>query len=77
MPSKADHFIDITDEVCPMTSVKTRLKLKGMKPGGVLEVRVRGGEPVENLPGTIEREGHKVLEVRKEESFYTVLIERG
>ena len=60
-----------------MTSVKTRLKLKSMKPGGVLEVRVSGGEPVENLPATVEREGHKVLEVRKEESFYTVLIERG
>ncbi len=77
MPEKADQFIDITDEVCPMTSIKTKLKLKKMEPGGVLEVLVREGEPVENLPRTLEREGHRILEVRKEDNFYTVRIKRG
>ncbi len=75
MPDKADQFIDITGEVCPMTSIKTKLKLKTMRSGSVLEVRVSEGEPVENLPRTIEREGHKVLSISKQDSFYTVLIQ--
>ena len=74
---KTDQFIDITGEVCPMTSIKTKLKLKKMEPGGVLEVRVSEGEPVENLPRTVEREGHKILEIKKEDRFYIVRIERG
>ncbi|QMU56057.1 MAG: sulfurtransferase TusA family protein [Candidatus Mycalebacterium zealandia] len=77
MTEKADKFIDITGEVCPMTSIKTKMKLKGMQPGGILEVRVSEGEPIDNLPRTIEREGHKVLEINKEDSFYTVRIRRG
>lgn len=60
-----------------MTSVKTRLKLKSMERGAILRVRVSGGEPVENLPRTVEREGHKVLEVRDEGRFFTVLIRCG
>lgn len=76
MPHKADQFIDITGEVCPMTSIKTKLKLKAMEPGRLLEVRIREGEPVENLPQTVEREGHKVVDISKREQFYTVLIKR-
>lgn len=76
MSHEADQFIDITGEVCPMTSIKTKLKLKAMEPGRLLEVRVREGEPVENLPQTVEREGHKVVDISKREQFYTVLIKR-
>ncbi|MGI9558340.1 MAG: sulfurtransferase TusA family protein [Thermodesulfobacteriota bacterium] len=76
MPEENGNFIDITGEVCPMTSIKTKLKLKGMQTGDVLEVRVSRGEPVENLPRTIEREGHKVIEIKQEGDFYTVRIER-
>ncbi|WP_462137964.1 sulfurtransferase TusA family protein [Candidatus Mycalebacterium sp.] len=77
MTEKTDEFIDITGEVCPMTSIKTKMRLKSMRPGGVLEVRVSEGEPIDNLPRTIEREGHKVLEIKKEDSFYTVRIQRS
>lgn len=75
MSDKADQSIDIRGEVCPMTSIKTKLKLKTMESGGLLEVYVREGEPVENLPKTIEREGHKVLKISKRDSYYTVLIQ--
>ncbi len=77
MPDKADQFIDITGEVCPMTSIKTKLQLKKMEPGSVLEVRVSEGEPLENLPRTLEREGHKVLKITKEGLFYKVRIKCG
>lgn len=73
---KPDHSIDITKEICPMTFVKTKLKLEGMAKGQILEVTLREGEPLSNLPKSVEQEGHKVLDIHKEEPYYKILIER-
>src|SRR4029077_17836628 len=50
MTIPADHAIDITGEVCPMTFVRTKLRLERMQPGEVLSVRLRGEEPLRNVP---------------------------
>jgi TusA-related sulfurtransferase len=39
---QADHDIDITGEVCPMTFVRTKLRLERMQSGETLAVRLRG-----------------------------------
>ena len=49
-PIQPDHDIDITGEVCPMTFVRTKLKLERMRPGETLSVRLRGEEPLRNVP---------------------------
>ena len=59
-----------------MTFVKTKLKLETMDIGQVLEVKIREGEPLANLPKSVEQEGHRVLEIYKEDPFYKILIER-
>jgi tRNA 2-thiouridine synthesizing protein A len=73
---KIDNQIDITKEICPMTYVKTKLKLETMSSGQVLEVILREGEPLTNVPKSIMAEGHKILDVRQEGEFYKLLIER-
>lgn len=73
---RPEHSIDITKEICPMTFVKTKLKLETMNVGQVLEVTLREGEPLANLPKSVEQEGHKVLDIHKEDLFYKILIER-
>ena len=45
MTIQPDQTIDITAEVCPMTFVRTKLRLERMQPGDVLHVRLRGDEP--------------------------------
>ncbi|HVC59576.1 MAG TPA: sulfurtransferase TusA family protein [Acetobacteraceae bacterium] len=57
----ADQVLDITGEVCPMTFVRTRLALDRMAPGTVLLVRLRGEEPLRNVPRTATEQGHQVL----------------
>jgi len=57
----ADHKLDITGEVCPMTFVRTRLALDRMTPGQTLLVRLRGEEPLRNVPGSARDLGHTVL----------------
>lgn len=63
MSIHADHDIDITGEVCPMTFVRTKLRLERMQPGEVLRVRLRGEEPLRNVPRAARDEGHVILSV--------------
>ena len=74
----ANEFIDITDVVCPVTFVKTKVALEDMGDGEILEVHLNGGEPVENVPRSLKDEGHKVLELsRNEDGTYTLFVEKG
>ena len=61
-----DYFIDITAEVCPLTFVKTKLLIERMRPGEVAEVRLKGQEPLENVPRSIRDHGHSVLGIELE-----------
>ena len=74
---KIDSQIDITKEICPMTFVKTKLKLETMSVGEVLEVTLREGEPLMNVPKSVEQDGHKILELRQEGDIYKLVIERS
>jgi TusA-related sulfurtransferase len=70
--------IDITQEVCPMTFVRTRLALDRLRPGDQLRVRLRGGEPRDNVPRTAAEQGHTVLAVEDAaDGTSIVLIQKG
>jgi TusA-related sulfurtransferase len=57
----ADFDIDITNESCPMTYVRTRLALDKMASGQVLAVTLRGEDPLRNVPLSATRQGHMIL----------------
>lgn len=61
MTSKSYHTLDITEEICPITFVKAKLAMERMAPGDVLEIRLRGDEPLENVPRSLEELGHEIL----------------
>ena len=63
---EADFFIDITDQVCPLTFVKTKLLIESMPAGKLAEVRLKGAEPLENVPRSVEEHGHEILALRAE-----------
>jgi len=70
--------IDITGDVCPMTFVRTRLALDRMAPGEVLRVRLKGEEPLRNVPRTTAEQGHEVLSQETDAAgIGTILIRRG
>jgi len=68
--------IDITGEVCPMTFVRTKLKLERMRAGDVLSVRLRGEEPLRNVPRAARDEGHIILGIVAEGNDHIVTIRR-
>ena len=53
--------LDITNEVCPMTFVRTRLALDRLRSGEVLHVRLRGEEPWRNVVLNARSLGHTLL----------------
>ena len=53
----AQSFIDITDEICPMTFVKIKLIIEKMPKNNVLEVRLKGKEPLINVPRSVREHG--------------------
>ncbi len=65
--SDADVFLDITSDVCPLTFVKTKLAIEKMPSGQVIEVRLNDGEPLTNVPRSVEEHGHAILSLEEEE----------
>ncbi len=74
----ADRELDITAEVCPMTFVRTRLALDRMAPGQTLLVRLRGEEPLRNVPRTARELGHEVISLETDAGgVASLLLRRG
>ena len=78
------YYLDITQEVCPLTFVKTKLLLERMKPGDIAEVRLTAGEPLENVPRSVGDEGHEILSLDPEETaaeggdaIYRLVVRKG
>lgn len=61
------YYLDITQEVCPLTFVKTKLLLERMSRGEIAEVRLTAGEPLDNVPRSVREEGHEILSLEPEE----------
>jgi tRNA 2-thiouridine synthesizing protein A len=70
--------IDITNDICPMTFVRTRLALDKMAPGETLLVKLKGEEPLRNVPRTATEQGHDVLSLATDaDGISVLLIRRG
>lgn len=61
------ELVDVSADTCPMTFVRTRLRLDRMQAGEVLEVRFKGEEPRQNLHRSLAEQGHSILFMEFEE----------
>lgn len=64
--TNTEHFLDITDQVCPMTFVRTKLLIEKMSIGDTALVRLNAGEPLRNVPRSVKEHGHKILYLEPE-----------
>ncbi|UVT14240.1 MAG: sulfurtransferase TusA family protein [Nitrospira sp.] len=77
-PSESsDIELDLRGVVCPYNFVKTKLKLETLKEGQVLSVLLDDGDPIRNVPRSVENEGHTVLSKERVDQAYRVLIRRA
>ena len=53
---------------CPVNFAKTKMVLSDMQSGDMLELYIDDGSAIKNLPGSVEKEGHKVLSKEEEKT---------
>ncbi len=64
--NSSDFFLDITQDKCPMTFVRAKLLAEKMSSAQVALLRLTAGEPLENLPRSLEEHGYQVISVTPE-----------
>ena len=69
--------IDITREVCPMTYVRVKLAIEKLSTGRLLEVWLKGDEPLKNVPQSARDEGHAVVSLRSHGDRSRLLLKVG
>ena len=68
---------DYRTVACPMNFVKVKLDLEGLAKGQTLRVVLGDGDPIRNVPRSVDQEGHKVLEQVRQGEVWSVLIEKA
>jgi TusA-related sulfurtransferase len=72
------QLVDVSTDTCPMTFVRTRLRLDRMQAGEILEVRFRGDEPRQNLHRSLTEQGHTILLLEfGEDKSGRLLVKKG
>jgi TusA-related sulfurtransferase len=73
-----DASLDLRRELCPMTYVRTKLKLESMAPGAVLEVFVSGDEAVQGVPRSAREDGYEILSLEPQvDHSWRLLLRNG
>ena len=67
---------DLRGVTCPMNFVKTKIALSSLVAGDKLEIWLDDGAPIENVPGSVRNEGHKILATTQVADYWKVLIEK-
>jgi len=68
--------MDLKGTPCPMNYVKVKLRLEDLESGQTLEVLLDEGEPINNVPKSLEGDGHQILKIEKQDGFYKVLVKK-
>ncbi|MFW5995247.1 MAG: sulfurtransferase TusA family protein [Spirochaetia bacterium] len=73
---EVDQVLNLENEVCPYTFVKSKLALEKLETGQVLQIHLGNSESASNVPRSIDLEGHEVVNVEKPEPSHWVVTVR-
>ena len=71
-----DAELDLRGVICPYNFVKTKLKLETMLGGQILAVILDDGDPIRNVPRSVQDDGHQVLSQEPHERAHRVIIQK-
>ncbi len=78
LPSRLipDAHLDLRGTPCPLNFVRTKLRLEKMQLGGLLEVWLDPGEPIEQVPDSLTMSGFMVEEITDCAGYFSLLVRR-
>ena len=67
--------IDLLDEICPMTFVKTKLAIERINQGERIKVIFNSQEAKTNVPKSLSEVNHKIIAIKNidKEKFYIII----
>ena len=67
--------IDLLDEICPMTFVKTKLAIEPINKGQRIKVIFNSQEAKINVPKSLSEINHKIIAIKNidKEKFYIII----
>ncbi len=71
-----DKELDLRGVMCPFNFVKTKLELENMPEDSILKINLDHGDPIKNVPASVEMEGHIILKIELLESHAKVWIQK-
>lgn len=71
-----DAQLDLRGTPCPINFVRTKLRLEKMAPGSLLEVWLDAGEPMEQVPDSLQMEGYGIEQIEDRTDFFSLKIRR-
>ncbi|HCQ20530.1 sulfurtransferase TusA family protein [Aphanizomenon flos-aquae NRERC-008] len=71
-----DAQLDLRGTPCPINFVRTKLYLEKMPPGGLLEVWLDPGEPIEQVPDSLTMAGYQVEQVTDYSGYFSLVVRR-
>ena len=60
MKRKEKIFLDITNDKCPITFVKTKIALEKLQTNQYLNIYIKKGEALDGLPSSLKELGYKI-----------------
>lgn len=70
-------ILDLRGVKCPINFVKVMLALEELEIGEVLEFFLDDGEPIDNVPRSLEQAGHKLLARTQAGDHFRLVVEKG
>lgn len=71
----ASEFLDLRGVACPENAARALVKLATMMEGEILEIALDAGEPMENVPSSLEAEGYRILKKESSDGSGRLLVE--
>ena len=75
-PVPRKNFLDLRGVCCPLNFVKAKLAMEKIEPGEIIEFYLDDGEPIVNVTRSLKDEGHTMLLVTPEKSYFKVMVEK-
>ena len=66
--------LDLRGVKCPLNAARSRIVMSGYPAGRTLKILLDDGSPIENVPGSLVADGHKVLSREKKGDFWEISV---
>jgi len=66
--------LDLRGVKCPLNSVRSRIVMSGYPLNKTLKILLDEGSPIENVPGSLIADGHKVLFREKKDNYWEISV---